>query len=55
MTTENSKINIKGKSKIIDTISYKGKCIDISILKRRIISAIALLGAIAFAGILIFL
>ena len=55
MSMENSEINIKGKSKIIDTVSFNGKCIDINILKRRIISAIALIGAVAFAGIIIFL
>lgn len=55
MATDKSDLNVKGKCKTIDTIGFNGKYIDINILRRRIISAIAILGGLAFAGVVIFL
>ena len=55
MAMEKSELNVKGKCKTIDTVSFNGKYIDINIIKRRIISAIAIIGGLAFACDVIFL
>ena len=46
--------NTNNNGKIIDTIKCNGKYIDVSILKRRVWSAVAILGAAIFAGIVFF-
>ena len=47
--------NYKKNKTIIDTVKYNGKYVDVEVIKKRIISAVAIIGAAAFAGIIIFL
>ena len=55
MNTNNNDFKIKKNSTVIDAVNYNGKYVDVEIIKRRVISAIAIIGAAAFAGVIIFL
>ena len=55
METNNSDFKFKKNHTIIDTVNYNGKYVDVQVIKKRVISAIAIIGAAAFAGIIIFL
>lgn len=50
----NTNINMNNK-KVIDTIEYNGRCIDVDIIKKKVTYAVALLVAMASALILFFL
>ena len=49
----NTHINLKNP-KVIDTINYNGKYVDVSTVKRKAAYAVAMLVAMAFALIIFF-